>query len=205
MKIKNVFNGDKLFFTSDTHFYHKKIDEFCDRGFNCDAESMNETLILSWNKKIPKDGIVFHLGDFAMTADIQKIKDIKDRLNGTIHLVLGNHDLHNRFGRQVIKDIFNNLAYDVLQIEVYDKKTDCLPRTSLESESIKLFMSHYPHLEWPRRCVHLHGHSHSNAKKQIDFNPNRYDVGIDNNNLMPISWNELKEIISYQNLNLKRL
>ena len=57
-------DGSKIFFTSDTHFDHANIIKFCDRPFK-DVEEMNWKLIKNWNDKVPQDGLVFHLGDFA--------------------------------------------------------------------------------------------------------------------------------------------
>ncbi len=37
------FDGSKVFFTSDTHFYHGNIIRFCNRPFE-DVEMMNERL-----------------------------------------------------------------------------------------------------------------------------------------------------------------
>jgi calcineurin-like phosphoesterase family protein len=62
---QNKFPGENLFFTSDTHFFHEGIIRFCNRPFGS-VEEMNETLIRNWNEKVPEDGTVFHLGDFAM-------------------------------------------------------------------------------------------------------------------------------------------
>ena len=57
------FDGDKVFFTSDTHFYHANIINFCKRPF-ANVETMNEALIENWNAVVGVDDIVFHLGDF---------------------------------------------------------------------------------------------------------------------------------------------
>ena len=54
----------KIFFTSDTHFWHVNIIKYCNRPFET-IEEMNETIIEKWNSKISKDDIVFNLGDFA--------------------------------------------------------------------------------------------------------------------------------------------
>ena len=60
----NLFNAEKTFFVSDTHFNHTNIIKYCNRPFN-NADEMDAALIKNWNTKVPKDGIVYHLGDFA--------------------------------------------------------------------------------------------------------------------------------------------
>ena len=82
-------DGSKIFFTSDTHFFHEHIIKFCNRPFK-NAEEMNYKLIQNWNKKIPTDGLVFHLGDFGW-GGYKEFKNIRDQLNGEIILIKGNH------------------------------------------------------------------------------------------------------------------
>lgn len=80
----------KIFVTSDTHFNHKNIIEFCERPFS-DVQEMNEKMIENWNKVVCKDDLVFHLGDFQM-GDRKLIPETLKRLNGIIFLIRGNHD-----------------------------------------------------------------------------------------------------------------
>ena len=87
------FDGNKVYFTSDTHFYHSNIIGFCKRPFK-NVEDMNETLIENWNRVVGQDDIVFHLGDFCLGGSHEWTK-ILNRLNGKIYLILGNHDLKN--------------------------------------------------------------------------------------------------------------
>ena len=108
------FEGSKVFFTSDTHFYHGNIIRFCNRPFK-DVGMMNETIISNWNNTVGLDDIVFHLGDFCLGGSAEWTK-ILDRLNGKIYLILGNHDLKNL--RQGYVDRFEHLAMQ-MHIEVY--------------------------------------------------------------------------------------
>ena len=83
-------DAEKMFFTSDTHFCHENIIKYCKRPFANIAEN-DEEIIRRWNEKVPEDGIVFHLGDVAF-GDPERVDNILERLNGTIYLVIGNHD-----------------------------------------------------------------------------------------------------------------
>ena len=101
---KNMEELNNIFLTSDQHFFHGNIIKYCNRPWNSgkdsdgniivtqkDIEEMNEEMIMRWNSVVPNDGIVYHLGDFAL-GDRNKIKEILPRLNGKINLIMGNHD-----------------------------------------------------------------------------------------------------------------
>ena len=49
----NLFNTEKTFFVSDTHFNHTNIIKYCNRPFN-NADEMDAALIKNWNAKVPK-------------------------------------------------------------------------------------------------------------------------------------------------------
>ena len=105
--VLSSYGADKtedVFFTSDTHFNHKNIIRYCNRPWNGgkdtdgqlivsddNVKEMNEAIISAWNKVVPPNALVWHLGDFAL-GDRSKIPEIVARLNGRINLVLGNHD-----------------------------------------------------------------------------------------------------------------
>ena len=48
-------------------------------------------MIKKWNRKVGKDDLVFHLGDFAIRIR-KNILKLKGMLNGTIMIIAGNHD-----------------------------------------------------------------------------------------------------------------
>ncbi|MBD9544310.1 metallophosphoesterase [Ensifer sp. ENS04] len=77
------------FFTSDTHFGHRSIIEYCRKQFSS-VEEMDEILIQNWNSVVKPNDRVYHLGDFAWT--VKDAKRVRMRLNGNIRLVAGNHD-----------------------------------------------------------------------------------------------------------------
>lgn len=187
-KMKHRFDGDKVFFTSDTHFYHTNIIDFCKRPFK-EIEEMNETLIANWNKTVGPNDIIFHLGDFCL-GDSEKWNRILDRLNGNIYLILGNHDLRNF--RKSYEERFKSVTMQM----------------NIEIENQKICLNHYPFLcydgsyngDWQ-----LFGHVHTNKNNtsndtrrlEILF-PTQYDVGVDNNNFTPISFAVLKKVMEEQ-------
>jgi len=72
---------------SDTHLAHRRIIEYCDRPFHSVGE-MNECLIHNWNSVVQPQDTVYHLGD----VGFGDLSEFQHRLNGTIHLIQGNHD-----------------------------------------------------------------------------------------------------------------
>ena len=86
-----------IWLTADTHFHHKNIIKYCKRPFDS-VEEMNERLIDNWNVCVGSDDFVYHLGDFGF-GKARELGDIRIRLNGSIVLILGNHDLHVSAGK----------------------------------------------------------------------------------------------------------
>ena len=174
---------EKLFFTSDTHFFHKNIIKFCQRPYK-NIEEMQEQFILNWNKVVPQDGIVFFLGDFAFGNSTEWIKII-NQLNGYIYFILGNHDLQN----------CNNLKH------LENKNSTCLSHMAyikiIETSQV-IVLSHYPLLTYPKHLWNLCGHTHSSKINKFNFFKTQYDVGVDNNNYTPVSFKEIKEKIQNQ-------
>lgn len=194
MKDFKSLDVSKVFFTSDTHFNHKNIITYCSRPFDT-VESMNEAIIANWNNTVPIDGTVFHCGDFAFGGS-EAWNKVLPRLNGQIHLILGNHDLKNF--RQ---------GYAARFLSVQEQLTIDLGKK-------KIILTHFPllcyHGAWgtEANCWNLHGHVHVCKNKQAntgkDFErmkltfPTQYDVGVDLNDYTPISFEEVKRRIDYQ-------
>lgn len=79
-----------IYLTSDTHFNHKNVIEYCNRPFTS-VEQMNAAIIKNWNKTVTNGDIVYHLGDFAWGGKDEVARLVK-LLNGRIRLIIGNHD-----------------------------------------------------------------------------------------------------------------
>lgn len=182
--------SDKLFFTSDTHFFHEKIIGFANRPF-ASVEEMNETLIRNWNETVPEDGIVFHLGDFCFGGNAEWWSVIP-RLNGKIILIMGNHDMRN-----ANQDFMSCFEHVTQQMTI-----------SVERQTI--VMNHNPFLCFGgayRGVWQLFGHVHSGPRslgngkddaRLVHLFPTQYDVGVDNNEYRPVSYCRLREITKDQ-------
>ena len=79
-----------IYITSDTHFSHKNIIEYCDRPYT-NPEEMNKDLISKWNSVVKEDDIVLHLGDVGFGL-VEELSPIIQGLNGHKILIRGNHD-----------------------------------------------------------------------------------------------------------------
>ena len=197
MTTTNQINKSKIFFVSDTHFGHTNIIKYCNRPFN-NTDEMDEALINNWNAKVPKDGIVYHLGDFAW-GSINYWEKIREQLNGEIILIYGNHDekyLHNERMYKLFKEV--------------------IPQKKIWINKIPIYMNHYPFLCFGGSYKGLgatwqvYGHVHSNPrseegldhKRLVNCFPTQYDVGVDNNNFTPISFDELYSYINNRQMSL---
>lgn len=193
MKIKYKFNKDKLWFTSDSHFYHDNICKLCNRPFET-VEDMNDILIANWNSVVKPDDDIIIAGDFIHSGNLEKIRSIMYRLNGYKWLCYGNHDYQNKLERDEVRKLFNDHCYDSMDFQVEDDE--------VEDGFLKFHINHYPCEYWTRGAIHLHGHIHSGPKAETSektiFKPLRYDIGVDNNNYYPISYEEIKVIITRQ-------
>lgn len=79
------------YYISDLHFGHKNILRFDNRPYNT-TEEMELDLISRWNKQVSNADHVYVLGDFLWKAGSDEWIRILNKLNGNIHLILGNHD-----------------------------------------------------------------------------------------------------------------
>jgi len=81
------------FFTADEHWWHKQISDYCSRPLG-NVSQMHQALVKNHNDVVGKDDTVWHVGDLSMLGPSRtpQIKRIFEKLNGTHHLVLGNHD-----------------------------------------------------------------------------------------------------------------
>ena len=198
MRIRNIqFNKDKLFFTSDTHFFHSNIIKYCDRPFQ-NVHEMNETIVKNWNETVPSDAVVFHLGDVSLGAIPKVLNDLLWKLNGTKYLIIGNHE-KDALGKEYIREHWTGI-YDIAEIFV--------PDDEITYKEQHIVMCHYPMIAWNaghRGSWQLFGHVHGGLsnKGEIKHGVSQMDVGVDCHDFYPISYQQVKEIITKQHLEKK--
>jgi len=80
----------KTWFTSDLHFGHENIIDYCNRPFP-DVEAMNQGLVDRWNSVVGDWDNVWVLGD-VVWGSVSSAAPWLEQLNGSKYLVPGNHD-----------------------------------------------------------------------------------------------------------------
>lgn len=185
-KHKFSLSEDKLFFTSDPHYGHENILKYCHRPFSS-IEEHDEELIRLWNESVPEDGIVFILGDIGFCSE-SYLKSILNRLNGKIYWIIGNHDW-----RRITPGIMNRF--------------ECITQQMVITVDNKIvYLNHFPFLCYPDSDRHpiyqFFGHVHSgplsgssDISRLVHLNKRQYDVGVDNNEYKPISFQDIMKKI----------
>lgn len=169
-----------IFFTSDTHFGHKKIISI-GRGRPFETvEEHDEGLIENWNSIVKRGDRVYHNGDISFHKPEQTIKILR-RLNGQIFVQKGNHDP---------EDVLNTLLRENLIVGWRDIRD---LQVGKGDDKQMIVMSHYPMVTWNRGHYGswmLHGHSHGNL---ADDGNTRLDVGVDVWNYHPVSYEQIAQ------------
>lgn len=220
-KIKEE-KSSRVFFTSDSHFYHDKPWIIQARGFK-NVDEHNEALIRNWNTVVTPDDYVVHCGDFLVGAR-NLGKDPKDaflnivnRLHGRIYFLWGNHnsgakghfeDLIARTTetgptpREIYPTHFSTTYgwFEYVGTCMLLKVGMLLPNGYT---NVNFFCSHFAHHIWHKSHAdfyHVCGHSHGNDKDSQPGvkGPKRLDVGVDNFPA-PISAWEVKKLIDQKN------
>jgi len=173
----------KIWFTSDLHFYHKKILEYCPNRDFLNVEEHNSAIIRDWCRKVKHNDEVWVLGDFSF-GNVNQTEELLRMLPGRIHMLPGNHD-SNWFKKLKNKGTLERVEFHPWLINRgFNKK--------------RYYLCHYPLEEWAGsrkgKKLHFHGHTHNNGR----IIHNRIDVGWDLHNGL-ISLERLLEKLKEQN------
>ena len=171
--------------TSDIHLNHANILQYCG-GRGSTVPEMNEKIISNWNSVVKPGDLVTIVGDVAMGI-IKEAPALIRSLNGSKHLVKGNHD-HGLCRLPEIDSLFDS-------IRDYKEITH-----SKDGIKHKIVLCHFPLYSWVGQhygVMHCHGHLHSPPDKVHLFPERRIlDVGLDGNNLFPRKLDDVVDLLS---------
>lgn len=186
----------KTWVTSDTHFCHKRVAEL--RGF-ASSDDHDRQVIRRWNAVVSRDDTVWHLGDVGL-GKTSTILGRVSLLNGTKHLVTGNHDAPWPGHRDSHKHQKEWLCY-FASVQAFAKRR-------LNDRTV--LMSHFPYADGGDHTAEeryrqfrlgndgqswlLHGHTHSADIRTPGFR--QLHVGLDAWDLFPVGLDVLYSIIN---------
>lgn len=153
--------------TGDEHYHHNKWFIFGERGFSS-IEEMNEILIQNHNEVVGKRDIVIHAGDFCWLKNKDYVNVIIKRLKGQHIFLKGSHD--------------------------YWLPKNAPTRWEKKIGDYYFVVDHYAMRTWARshyNSFNIHAHSHG----RLPPIGKQHDCGVDNNNLYPVSDEQIIEIM----------
>lgn len=179
----------RIFVMSDPHFNHNREFIYKARGFNT-VEEMNEAIVANINSVVGVDDELHILGDVCLGGGssemLAKNKALIERLNGRIHIILGNHDTPQRIAMYTnCENVYSATEY----------------ATMLHYKGYHFYLSHFPTItgslekESLKKCtLNLFGHTHQTTNFYQDM-PFVYHVGVDSHNCYPVLLDDIIEEI----------
>lgn len=162
-----------IWFTADSHYGHSKVIEYTKRPF-ANSEEMDAHLIRNWNAVVKPGDLVYHLGDFALCKESRAVT-IAKRLLGQKFLIFGNHDKRLRKHKPFLDEWI--WTKDIAEIDAAGQR---------------ITLCHFAMRVWNKShhgAWHLYGHSHGSLPD--DPNARSVDVGVDNWDYTPVSYDTL--------------
>lgn len=196
----NLNKGQRLWFTSDTHYNHANIcssttkwtDPVTCREFKS-LEHMNAHLVGNINEVVGQDDILFHLGDWSF-GGFEQIELFRNQIVcRNVHIITGNHDHHIENNRDGVQSLFSSVNKYLNLVVKYNVGTPLMGEE-------RFALMHFPIASWDnmaRGAIHLHGHVHFDPNKRMGLGK-MMDVGCDGNNLYPIDMSEVLSIMRKQ-------
>lgn len=189
--------GQRLWFTSDTHYNHANIcsattkwkDPSTIRVFKT-LEHMNSCIVGNINECVGQEDILIHLGDWSF-GGFEQIQKFREQIVcENVHIITGNHDHHIEHNRDNCQSLFSSVN-KYLELNVK------WPAGPVMGDQNFVLM-HFPIASWDNMAqgaIHLHGHVHLNPNARLG--PGKMmDVGVDGNRLYPIVMGEVLNIMN---------
>jgi len=159
------------FFTADQHFGHENIIKYCDRPFKTVTE-MDRGIIKRHNDTVGFDDTVYMIGDFSMSRDFDFVRRKCNRLNGTLILILGNHDYLKPFS--YVEAGFQSVHTALAGIEGFILHHDPVAAVTVK------------HANW--LCGHAHG--------LFQTQKNIVNVGVDVWDYSPVALEVVRDLVT---------
>jgi calcineurin-like phosphoesterase family protein len=165
-----------ILFTADMHFEHANIIKYCNRPFK-NVQHMNKLLISRYNQVVKPEDTVYFIGDLTIKPRSYKsaLYAFIQNLQGTKHLILGNHDYFEPFD-------YVDIGFESVhtQLEILDDGMD-----------LNLLLVHDPAKAYTTDKIVIHGHIHDMWKKK----GNAINVGVDVWDFKPVSILQIRKLI----------
>lgn len=194
----------EIFFSSDWHFMHRRINDLSDRPF-ASMEEHDETLIENWNSRVKPEDYAFFLGDAALGPWPEGLMKVK-RLNGKIIIIPGNHDRISSVEKEsrrekyraVYEEVFHEIGHEMEMILIGEQGPPVImshyPPAQIKDHGD---VDRYPHLRPDDSGLTiLHGHTHQTRKvTRLDSGALAIHVGVDSWDYRPVSMDEILELV----------
>ena len=154
----------RTFVTADCHFASWA---FMLGPWKVFSQAEEEEIIVNWNATVKPEDLVFYVGDFC-DGGLAELMSYRQRLNGKIILVKGNHD---KFSDEIYRAVFDGVCEEM----------------TLEDE--KLLIKHWPeeNLRPDFRQIHAHLHEGAEGAWNMELDPKRYfSASVMHNGLRPV-------------------
>ena len=191
-----------IYFTSDAHYHHVRALELIPTRPWATLADMNEGLIENHNKVVKPTDTLIILGDFIMGLKSDTVPHILSRLNGSLHLIVGNHDAG--WGKPLsdkaqiyldhgVKSVWHGLVrFDTLMRGINHSIPYTCPTLNLchlpykgVADHADQYMDRFADQKpSPSETLLLHGHTHATRPLTA---PNMINVGVDAWNWEPVS------------------
>jgi len=154
-------------FTADEHYGHAAIIKHCDRPFET-VHEMNKVLTENHNAVVRPEDVVIHAGDFCWANSKKQAEKYIRHLNGSHIFLRGSHD------------------------KWMGKSAPMIWEKTIDGQF--LVVCHYAMRTWRRshyNSYQFYAHSHG----RLEPIGKQWDIGVDNNNFYPLSFEQLKVIM----------
>jgi len=157
----------KIFLISDTHFNHKKLQEYTGRPENADDLILRNI----YKAGVTEEDTVIHLGDICIGRDERMHEQYIKQIPGTRILVKGNHDKrsdgwYRRHGWSFVCQSFVN-----------------------RYEGLDILFAHIPVVPDYRYSIQIHGHTHGGTHRltETTYDPSWHmEIALEVTNYKPV-------------------